>query len=102
MFNAVGGNRLGGHAVYPGTFDRSCSLSGSEYRLGGWPRTVVGRLVGRVVPVGCHGLAPPWWLPWGVAGSAVPVRRGGLGRSGGSSPGGDPLVAAGHAVPSPC
>ena len=65
------------------------------------PRTVLGRLVGRAGPVGRRGLPPPGWLPLGLAGPAVPGRLPGHGCSGGSSPAADPLVAAGHAGPSP-
>src|SRR6266851_2048994 len=64
-------------------------------------RTVLGRLVGRAGPVGRCGLRPPGWLPLGLAGPAVPGRSPGHGCSGGSSPAADPLVAAGHAGPSP-
>ncbi len=80
---------------------RSCSLSGGEYRLGGRPRTVFGCLVGRVSPAGRGGVAPRWRLPPGPGGSVVPVRVSGVGCSGGSSPGPDPLVRPGHAFPSP-
>src|SRR5580693_4390622 len=65
------------------------------------PRTVLGCLVGRAGPVGRRGLPPPGWLPLGLAGPAVPGRLPGHGCSGGSSPAADPLVAAGHAGPSP-
>src|SRR5579864_3877018 len=65
------------------------------------PRTVLGCLVGRADLVGRRGLPPLGWLPLGLAGPAVPVRSPGHGCSGGSSPAADPLVAAGHAGPSP-
>src|SRR5580658_6935586 len=65
------------------------------------PRTVLGCLVGRVCPCGRGGLAPPWWLPRGLAGPAVLGGAGGRGCSGGSSPAAGPLAAAGHACPSP-
>jgi len=40
-------------------------------------------LVGQMVSLGLSGLAPPWWPPWGLAGSAVPVRVPGRGCCGG-------------------
>ncbi|HMD91297.1 MAG TPA: WD40 repeat domain-containing protein [Trebonia sp.] len=66
--------------------NRSCALSGSEYRVSGRPRTVLGRLGWRVVPVGRRGL-PPWSrLPLGPAGTRRPWSRPAAGCSGGSSP----------------
>src|SRR5258707_5018775 len=65
------------------------------------PRTVLGRLVGRAVLLGCSVLRPPGWLPLGCGGPAVPGRWLGQGCWGGSSRAADPLVAAGPAGPSP-
>ena len=64
------------------------------------PRTVLGRLGRRTVPAGRHGL-PPGGLPWGLAGSVVPVRLPGAGCSGGSSHAAVLWPWPCHACPSP-
>jgi glycerol uptake facilitator-like aquaporin len=63
------GKASGGH------LNRSCALSGSEYRVSGRPRTVLGCLGWRMVPVGRRGL-PPWSrLPLSPAGTRRPWSR---------------------------